>query len=353
METTLRPLTLGEILDRTAQLYRANFLVFAGIFSIYAGVALVLGLLQIGLSVMLPKGHALWLVYSVAGVEWIILVLLVGATVAAINRAVAWTHMGEPATIRNAYASTLPRFGRYVWLMTITAVIAWLPAAILYAGYIGFTLIYVRPKGILAHPNAGTVDQQAAMIFGLVSIAFFLLIFPALIYGIVMSLRYALAVPACVVENLNARQAIRRSIELSKGARGRIFVLFLLVGVIKMGLLLITQSFFFIGIFKSHGQVPPWLSAISQVVAFFTNTFVGPIGATGITLFYYDQRIRKEGYDIEWMMEAAGLTPPGLALDAHFEAPLEGAALDHGQPELNATPNSAGPTGSLNGSPHD
>ena len=44
METTLRPLTLGEILDRTAQLYRANFLVFAGIFSIYAGVALVLGL---------------------------------------------------------------------------------------------------------------------------------------------------------------------------------------------------------------------------------------------------------------------------------------------------------------------
>src|ERR1019366_4065450 len=152
METTLRPLTLGEILDRTAQLYRANFLVFAGIFSIYAGVSLVLGLLQIGLGVMLPKGRGHLLVYSAGAIEWIILVLLVGATVAAINRAVAWAHMGETPTIRSAYASTLPRFWRYVWLMTITGVIAWLPLAILYGGYIGFTIFYVTPQGILRHP---------------------------------------------------------------------------------------------------------------------------------------------------------------------------------------------------------
>jgi hypothetical protein len=38
METNLRPLTLGEILDRTAQLYRTNFLLFAGISAVYAGV---------------------------------------------------------------------------------------------------------------------------------------------------------------------------------------------------------------------------------------------------------------------------------------------------------------------------
>jgi hypothetical protein len=28
------------------------------------------------------------------------------------------------------------------------------------------------------------------------------------------------------------------------------------------------------------------------------------------TLFYYDQRIRHEGYDIERMMEEAGMTAP-------------------------------------------
>ena len=36
----------------------------------------------------------------------------------------------------------------------------------------------------------------------------------------------------------------------------------------------------------------------------------GVIGLTGVALFYYDQRVRKEGYDIEWMMQAAGLMPP-------------------------------------------
>lgn len=29
-----------------------------------------------------------------------------------------------------------------------------------------------------------------------------------------------------------------------------------------------------------------------------------------LTLFYYDQRIRREGYDIERLMEAAGLNAP-------------------------------------------
>lgn len=141
-----------------------------------------------------------------------------------------------------------------------------------------------------------------------------------------MSLRYALAVPACVVEDLTARKAIRRSIELSKGSRGRIFVLFLLVGVIKLGLVGITQTFFLAAVFKNHGQISPWISAASQVVAFFTNTFIGPIGAAGIALFYYDQRVRKEGYDIEWMMQAAGLTPPARGAFDPAEWPVNRGA---------------------------
>jgi uncharacterized membrane protein len=137
-----------------------------------------------------------------------------------------------------------------------------------------------------------------------------LLILLAFVYGLLMTLRYALAMPACVIEDLTAHDAIRRSIDLSKGARGRIFVLFLLIGVIKLGLVGITQASFVVMVFKNHGQVTPLVSSISQVVAFFTNTFIGPIGGTGVALFYYDQRVRKEGYDIEWMMQAAGLTPP-------------------------------------------
>jgi hypothetical protein len=312
MQTNLRPLSLGEILDRTAQLYRSNFLVFAGIFSIYAGVALVLNLIQIGVGVLVEKGQSTprisWPLITAELVEWIFLVLLLGAAIAAINRVVSWVHLGEPASIRGAYVSTLPRFGRYLWLMTVTGLRAWLPFALAYGGFLLFWFLYVGPKRILVHPKSG-VDQRMLIVV-VVTLGCSLLIFLAFVYGLLMTLRYALAMPACVIEDLTARDAIRRSIDLSKGARGRIFVLFLLIGVIKLGLVGITQASFVVMVFKNHGQVTPLVSSISQVVAFFTNTFIGPIGGTGVALFYYDQRVRKEGFDIEWMMQAAGLTPP-------------------------------------------
>jgi hypothetical protein len=126
METNLRPLSLGEILDRTAQLYRTNFLVFAGIFSIYAGVALVLNLIQIGVGALVQKGQTApkisWPLITAELVEWIFLVLLLGAAIAAINRVVSWVHLGEPASMRGAYVSTLAWFGRDLWVLKVGGV---------------------------------------------------------------------------------------------------------------------------------------------------------------------------------------------------------------------------------------
>ena len=317
MESNLRPLTLGEILDRTAQLYRTNFLLFAGIFAVYAGVLLVLGLLQIGLAETLRVLHTtqqlLWLTWTATGVTWLITFLVAGMSIAAISRAVAWVHLGEPATIRGAYRSILPQLGRYLWLMTITAFRVYTPIVVLYAGFFG-TLAFLGFQQMGPHAGASAQpagNPQAAIIMGLASLAFLLLLIPVGAYTILMSLRYSLAIPASVVENMKARVAIRRSIELAKGSWGRIFLLALLVGVIKLVLVGVTQIFVFVAAFKHPGQqLGPGLQTLSQVMAFFTNSFLGPIWGAGITLFYYDQRVRKEGFDIEWMMQAAGLAAP-------------------------------------------
>ena len=339
METNLRPLTLGEILDRTAQLYRTHFVLFAGIFALYAGVQLVLNLLLIGQKELLTMWHLTeklqWLTWTTTGISILVFFLLLGLSVAAISRAVAWVHLGEPASIRGAYMSILPRTGRYLWLMTITFFVVWTPLVIVYAGYFGFMAFHVKGYGT----PAGVANQQAAMsdpktmiLIGVASVLFFLLLIPAGVYSTLMGLRYSLALPACVVENLPARASLRRAIDLSKGARGRIFVLALLIGAIKICLAGVTQIFVFISVFKHHGQISTEISVISQIISFFTTTFLGPIWATGITLFYYDQRVRTEGFDIEWMMQAAGLTVPApqheplpgepqLALDAAIEPP--------------------------------
>ncbi len=57
----------------------------------------------------------------------------------------------------------------------------------------------------------------------------------------------------------------------------------------------------------ASGHVPVWaMSLVSAAV----SAFVSPIYSIAVTLIYYDQRIRQEGYDIERMMDAAGLNEP-------------------------------------------
>lgn len=311
MAVSLRPSSLGEILDHTAQLYREHFILFAGISAAYAGLLLVLNLAEIGAESVLHAMHLVQAERLFTGLAILVSLLAAfiaaGISVAANNRAVSWLSLGKPATIRGAYGNVLPQAGRYLWLLTLTALIVWVPAVLVYGGYVTFAVSFAHqagsftPQGVPARPESMTGFVVGSGIF-------LLLMIPAGVYAIWMTLRYALAVPACVMENLKARRAMRRSVELSKGSRGRIFVLGLLVVALQFGLLLLTQTFFVVAQFRHPGNLPAWLRVMQQIVAFFTNTFIGPIYATGLTLFYFDQRVRKEGYDIEQMMEAAGLS---------------------------------------------
>ena len=59
--------------------------------------------------------------------------------------------------------------------------------------------------------------------------------------------------------------------------------------------------------------------AISLAIGFVTGTLVGPIGAIAVCLFYIDERVRREGFDIEWMMTkiapVPSLPPADVATD--------------------------------------
>jgi hypothetical protein len=307
METNLRPLTLGEILDRTAQLYRTNFVLFAGIYAVTNGIVLVLFLLFEGISPAYrsmmtgqkyqPGVGAAFILLGIAGLLGL---LLYGVSTAAITRAVAWLNLGKPATIRAAYSSILPRLGRYLWLMTLASLII-LGIALL-AG-IALSLVMVAVIAAIAIVFAGSAAAAGTAGF-VVGFLFYVVVLALVAF---IAARYALGIPACVVEDLKARKALRRSAELSQGSRGRIFLLFLLVGIVQIGLVALTQSPFYLYKFRHHLQIPLGLGILSQIINVATNTLVGPILSAGLTLFYFDQRVRKEGYDIEWMMQAAGL----------------------------------------------
>jgi hypothetical protein len=193
--------------------------------------------------------------------------------------------------------------------------LVWLGA--LFLGFILVTILIVVLKA--TGPSSG----------GLVVALIFLLYIPTGFLALWMALRYSLAIPACVVENIKARKAIGRSVQLSKDSRGRIFVLWLMVGIVWFVLFVVTQGVFvFYGV-THQNTLPIGMSIAQQILGFFVNTFVWPLLAIGSTLFYYDQRVRKEGYDIEWMMQAAGLTVPEIpatAGDVSTNPPAEEAS---------------------------
>ena len=315
MNYQLRPLTLGEILDRTAELYRTRFTLFAGISVTFAMVMLAIQLLYTRTLVMMGYPNLTgmrWGTAIAAVLETMAILLLAGLSIVAINRAVAWVYLDQHATIREALRSVKPRLGRYLWLMTNVALRAWSPLAVLYVAYFAL-LLTLLPHDFMTNPLAmqNSMNQSPASImeFGVGMLILAPLMLAATVYGVFMSLRYSLSVPACVVEDLAAGSAIKRSIELSSGSRGRIFVLGLLVGMVRMLLGLLFGFPIILLAVKHVGEPLPmrWLF-LQQIGVFLSNAFIGPIYAIGLTLFYYDQRIRKEGFDIEWMMQAAGLT---------------------------------------------
>jgi uncharacterized membrane protein len=315
MSETLRPSTLGEILDRTAQLYRRNFWLFAGVAALPIGVIIAISALVGGLIFALPGvrgGYPTSPVIPILTVALLVLLVVpvyITAAVysyAGLTEAAAGTYRGEKITIRGALKSVRPRFWRYLWFMILQGIlVALIPGAI--AGALIAPLIYMALK-------AGG-DPAAGIAFGFLA---FLIGAAALVVIIWRGLGYSLSLAVCVVEKKPAWESLTRGWNLSQGTRGRIFVLILLVIALAIAVSMIAAIPSMIIIFTAaiHGTPPATGSAafivaeiIRATLDLVLQTLLAPISSIALVLFYYDQRIRKEGYDIEWMMQAAGLLP--------------------------------------------
>ena len=317
MNGTLRPLNLGEILDRTAQLYRRNFWLFAGL------VALTMGLIV----VIFGAAGALVGVISVAGavggtppqakfVALLVLIVVVGIPLGVVagvfmqgglTQAAMRVHHGEKPTIREALKSVRPRFWRYVWLLILQGVfVALIPGVIV--GIVVGPLIYLATRGgmsVAATAATGVIVFLAVVAY----------------IGIVIwrGLGYSFAMAVCMAEDKPAWQSLQRTWKLSKGTRGRIFVMFLLVYALMLAATLICYIPLFIAIaiisaMANGGQHAAIVLIVSQILNVLLNfamqVVVTPVSVIALVLFYYDQRVRSEGYDIEWMMQQAGLAQP-------------------------------------------
>jgi len=270
-------MSLGEVLDRTFNLYKGYFWLFAGISAL---PYLLIFIIQMATSTVryasggggakapvgthpavVPSAGYLSGIFGGLLIFIVVYLILIAIVHAATVFAVSDLYLGKPASIREAFR---------------------------------------RVRGKV--PTLVGVGILNALIVGA---GFILLIIP----GIIFACRVAVAVPAAMLEGESASAAVGRSWELTKDFTGEIFLIGLLVAVMSWIVSAIFQvPFMFMAgsITKPH-QLPFGLAVLQHLGSFIAQVLVGPIGTIAYSLMYYNLRVRKEAFDLQHLM--ASLEP--------------------------------------------
>jgi len=307
MTPALRPMKFGEILDQGFSIYRRNLLKLAGTTTLPAIMVVSLyiaDLLWIHLALRIGHpadktdnwvlGLLVWLIYS--QISAFIRPLFQPATV----KVTTGILFEEPVSVLGALGFAARRWSSYLWIDLIkNAVESLIPAAL---GFGVIALMVFAEEAM--HVNS---DQTALGAVGLgIIVAFFAICFW-------IGACVAFAIPAAAVEGVRGFKAIRRSWRLSKGARFQVFiawmttfflVLFLWIAlewVIRGGESFLSDTLHLHFVNQRFYLVTYYAAAMAY------NAAVGPIYTVLVVLLYLNQRVRKEGYDVERMIESAGL----------------------------------------------
>jgi len=130
--------------------------------------------------------------------------------------------------------------------------------------------------------------------------------------GILLYLAWSVAIPAVVIEKQGPLDALPRSSQLTKGSRGTIFLIFLLIAVITFIVSSVIQIPIAVVSFLNalnHKGIPTGLAVIAQIGSFLCLTLITPVSTIATSLVYYNQRVRKEGFDLQLMMSSLKSLP--------------------------------------------
>ena len=325
----LRPLSLGEVLDRTFAIYRSRFWLFAGIAMIAAsvnvigqGISLATAhkLARSGVFAPAPSPSAALLnlrnmgtahlgTYAVALIFFLVTSVTEAATALALTR----VYLERSVSVKMALGTVAPRWYRWIgiqfWKL---GSLVWVPLA---AGLPGLLLM-----GFGARSANTALVAVGALLFSLAVLA-------GGPVGVILYLRNALAIPAAVTEGLTIRPAMRRSKVLAAGTKGRILMVALVAGALLEVVAVLQTPISLLVVFAPN-QEHYLARALALLITFVGHTVVSPVGEIGMTLLYFDQRVRREALDLELLLEnarhtgAGGLGETGHALPPEGYAPL-------------------------------
>ena len=225
----------------------------------------------------------------------------VGATTAAVSD----LYGRMTPDIGSAFTAAVRRLGPLLWLTFLMSV-----------RIVGVIAACLVPPGILMGVVGGltALDPANPQLSGVVLAvgigALVLALLVALGVVLFMALRYAVAVPAVVLEPIGGREAIRRSIQLTRALLGRAFLLMICTGFVAWAAAMVLQMPFLIAtvLVGPETRAGFWLNMAGTATGTAGQTITAPITAIGVVVLYFEARIRHEALDLQVLTEA--LTPP-------------------------------------------
>lgn len=314
----MRPLSLGEVFDRAFSLYFKHIAAFTSLVAIVVLPMAVLSYLQsrdlIGVYVTLfqqamqhpskpPDVAALQSVQTggpLLAVQYLLLFVGLPIAQAAVVFAVSKIYLGLPVDLAGSYRFALSRWLAILILIvlwTVIAVVAVVVVAIVF-GFLSFVIgfTFVRAAG----PNPFFAGSAAIFFIGCVVVG--------LGFGAIVYLASIFSFIAVVVEGADPVAAFASGFRriFSSGQLWRAFAVALALFAINFGASLVTVGAGVIGVLLLK---TPALYAISMGLL---SLFFTPFAMVAAAVFYYDVRIRHEGYDLQMMAErfaAPAVTP--------------------------------------------
>jgi hypothetical protein len=297
----LRPLGVGDIVDRVFSLYRQRPLLFLALSAIpYLALFLVIGGIAISVGALLtPLGpfidslsdalavtggdrpnvaltpviaSAIVTIIVVVVVAVLVSVLFLSVQIGSLVDAAAARYLGRETSVGASFRAGLrvaPKIIATGLLLFLSLTVGWL---------LLFAVVVVANNALVA--TVGILGGLVATVFVFAS--------------------WLVAPVVAAVEPVGPIHAVRRSWWLSNGHRWRILGLQMLLAVLQLVLSTLV-SFIFVAAFISDAVVRLVLQNIVNVIA---TVLWAPIEWAAFTVLYFDLRVRKEALDLQLAAEA-------------------------------------------------
>lgn len=308
----LRPLSIGDIYQGAFAAIKTNARTMFGFTAALLGVVLVISITTnyaiINLvlpNYLSPSSPYAAVFTSLSGsfsqlggtlLQVLATVLLSGLIVVAVSRSV----LGRVASSKEVWERTKSKFLPLIGLNIITSIISGLMMII------GIVVFFVL---LASAASTAKTDREFLQDLGVSLVGLLILMVISALVSSYLSIKFSVASPAMVLENLGVFAAIGRSWSLTRGNFWRLFGINILTAIITS-----MVAGIFVGIADALGAIFIVVGSSSpeDVIASLNTTYIlimvmstiaqlliFPFTSSVNALLYIDLRMRKEGLDVE------------------------------------------------------